>query len=461
MVASATHAAIAAVWRGESARVVGVLARIVRDVGLAEELAQDALVAALEEWPRSGVPDRPGAWLMTTAKNRALNAVRRARMMERKHDDLAHEVANEPPLEALEAALETAMDRDVTDDVLRLVFTACHPVLPQDARVALTLRLVGGLSTAEIARAFLVAEPTIAQRIVRAKRTLGEAQLPFEVPREELGARLASVLEVVYLIFNEGYSASAGDDVTRPALVDEALRLGRLVAELTPDEPEVLGLVALMELNASRIPARTDEHGEPVLLMDHDRARWDRALIASGLDHLARVAPAAGLGDGIAYGLPADHIPPIPRSAVSGASGREPDAPGFARSRLGPYRLQAEIAACHARAASAAATDWPRIAALYAELARQVPSPVIELNHAMAVSRAHGPAAGLELLDALTAQPALARYHWLPSARADLLESLGRIDEARAEFERAAALTDNARQRERLHARAKRCCGTD
>jgi RNA polymerase sigma-70 factor, ECF subfamily len=422
MVASATHEAIAAVWRGESARVVGVLARIVRDVGLAEELAQDALVAALEEWPRSGVPERPGAWLMTTAKNRALNTVRRARMMDRKHDDLAHEVANDPPLEALEAALETAMDRDVTDDVLRLVFTACHPVLPQDGRVALTLRLIGGLSTAEIARAFLVAEPTIAQRIVRAKRMLGEAQVPFEVPREELGARLASVLEVVYLIFNEGYSASAGDDVTRPALVDEALRLGRLLAELTPDEPEVLGLVALMELNASRIAARTDELGEPVLLMDQDRARWDRALIASGLDHLARAAPPAGLG---------------------------------------PYRLQAEIAACHARATSAAATDWPRIAALYAELVRQVPSPVIELNHAMAVSRADGPAAGLELLDALTAQPALARYHWLPSARADLLESLGRLDEARAEFERAAGLTDNARQRERLHARAKRCGGTD
>ena len=422
MVASATHDAITAVWRGESARVVGVLARIVRDVGLAEELAQDALVAALEEWPRSGVPERPGAWLMTTAKNRALNAVRRARMMDRKHEDLAHEAANDPPLEAIERALETAMDRDVTDDVLRLVFTACHPVLPQEARVALTLRLIGGLSTAEIARAYLVAEPTIAQRIVRAKRALGEAQVPFEVPRDELGARLASVLEVVYLIFNEGYSATTGDALTRPALVDEALRLGRLLTELTPDEPEVLALVALMELNASRMAARSDEHGEPVLLMDQDRARWDGALIAGGLAHLGRIAPGA--------------------------------APG-------PYRLQAEIAACHARAPSATATDWQRIAALYAELARQVPSPVIALNHAMAVSRAYGPAAGLALLDELAthpaAQPALARYHWLPSARADLLERLGRSDDARAEYERAAALTDNARQRERLLARAKRC----
>lgn len=420
MPASATQDAIIAVWKSESARVVAVLTRIVRDVGSAEELAQDALVAALDEWPRSGVPDRPGAWLMTTAKNRALNAARRARLLARKQEVLARETDTQVRLEDLEAALEAAMDGDINDDVLRLTFTACHPLLSQEARVALTLRLLGGLSTSEIARAFLVAEPTIAQRIVRAKRTLGEARVPFEVPRgEELGARLSSVLEVVYLIFNEGYAATAGQDLMRPALVDDALRLGRLLAELAPAEPEVLGLLSLMELTASRAPARTDGNGEPILLMDQDRSRWDTARIGNGLAMLAR---AEVLGRG-----------------------------------AGPYQLQASIAACHARASSAQETDWKRIVALYAELERLVPSPVIALNHAVAVSRAEGPAAGLALLDLLAAEPALERYHFLPSARADLLEKLGRHVEARAEFERAASLAANARQRERLRERAALC----
>jgi RNA polymerase sigma factor (sigma-70 family) len=418
--ASATHHAIASVWKSESARLVAGLVRVVRDVGLAEELAQDALVAALEQWPVAGVPERPGAWLMTTARNRAINAVRHARMADRKHEILGHELDTHVPLDDLEAALEAGMDDDVTDDVLRLVFTACHPILPKEARVALTLRLLGGLSTEEIARAFLVAEPTIAQRVVRAKRALAEARVPFEVPRgEALGARLSSVLEVVYLVFNEGYAATAGDALMRPALVDDALRLGRLLAELAPAEPEVLALLSLMQLQASRAPARADASGEPILLLDQDRSRWDAALVAGGLAALARAEALGG-------------------------------APG-------PYRLQASIAACHGRARAAADTDWRRIAALYGDLARVVPSPVVELNRAVAVSRAEGPAAGLGILDALASEPALARYHLLPSARADLLAQLGRHAEARAEFERAAALTQNARQRERLLERAAAC----
>jgi len=419
--ASATHHAITTVWKGESAKLVAGLVRIVRDVGLAEELAQDALVAALEEWPASGVPARPAAWLMTAAKNRALNAVRHARMAGRKHDALGHEIETHVPLAEVEAALEAAMDDVVGDDMLRLVFTACHPILSREARVALTLRLLGGLSTDEIARAFLVPEPTIAQRIVRAKRTLVEAEVPYEVPPPEaLGARLSSVLEVVYLVFNEGYAATAGEDLMRPALVGEALRLGRLLADIAPAEPEVLGLLALMQLHASRAPARTDANGEPILLPDQDRARWDAALVAGGL---ASLTQAAELG---------------------------PKNPG-------PYLLQASIVACHARARTAADTDWGRIAALYGDLARCAPSPVVELNRAVAVSRAEGPAAGLSLLDALASERALARYHLLPSARADLLEQLGRYAEARAEFERAASLTQNARQRERLLARAAAC----
>jgi RNA polymerase sigma-70 factor (ECF subfamily) len=418
MSASPTHDAITTVWKMESARVVGMLVRIVRDVGLAEELAQDALVAALEEWPRSGVPDRPGAWLMTTAKNRALNAIRHTRVANRVRDAIANETEAHVPREQLEAALEAGMDDDIADDVLRLVFIACHPVLSQEARVALTLRLLGGLSTAEIARAFLAGEPAISQRIVRAKQTLAQAHVAFELPRgEDLGPRLASVLEVVYLIFNEGYSATSGDDVIRPALVNDALRLGRLLADLAPAEPEVLGLLALMELQASRAPSRIDPSGEPVLLMDQDRSSWDASLVESGLAALERAE----------------------------SMGKAP----------GPYALQAAIAACHARARSAEDTDWRRIAALYGELEHSSPSPVIALNHAVAVSRAEGPAAGLALLDALALEPALQRYHFLPSARADLLERLGRHDEARAEFERAASLAENARQKSRLLARAR------
>jgi RNA polymerase sigma-70 factor (ECF subfamily) len=420
METSATHEAITAVWKTESARLVAVLARIVRDLGVAEELAHDALVAALVEWPRTGVPDRPGAWLMTTAKNRALNALRRVRLLESKREAILYEIETCVPAEQLEAALEAAMNEDVADDVLRLIFTACHPVLSQDARVGLTLRLLGGLSTSEIARAFLVQEPTIAQRIVRAKRMLREARVPFEVPTgKALAPRLASVLEVVYLIFNEGYTATAGDALVRPALTAEALRLGRLLTELAPAEPEVFALLSLMELQASRTPARTGLNGEPVLLMDQDRSLWDTALIAEGLAHLAQ---ARTLG-----------------------------------RASGPYQLQAEIAACHARASKAEETDWTRIATHYAHLERLAPSPVVALNHAVAVSRAEGPAAGLALLDALVDHPALATYHLLPSARADLLEKLGQFEEARAEFERAASLTENVRQRERLEDRARAC----
>jgi RNA polymerase sigma factor (sigma-70 family) len=416
---AAAHAAIASVWKQESARVVGALMRIVRDLGVAEELAQDALVTALEQWPTTGVPERPGAWLMTTAKHRALNAIKRARMVSRKHEALGHELADHLSAEQLEEAFDTMRD-ELGDEVLRLVFAACHPVLPREARVALTLRLVGGLSTAEIARAFLVADTAIGQRIVRAKRALADAGVAYEVPRGvELAARVGSVLEVVYLIFNEGYAATAGDDLMRPALMTEAVRLAGLLAELAPQEPEVHGLHALVQLQASRASARTDAAGDPVLLPDQDRARWDAALIEGGLAALARAEAAA---------------------------------PGTAP---GAYQLQAAIAACHARARIAEDTDWAHIAALYGELARVSPSPVVELNRALAVSRADGPAAGLAILDALASERSLAGYHLLPAARADLLARLGRRDEAIAEYERAASLADNTRQRDRLRARAR------
>ena len=410
--------AIASVWKQEGPRVVGYLVRILRDLALAEELAHDALVAALEDWPRSGVPERPGAWLMTTAKHRALNTLRRAKLASRTGEALARDAETQAPFELDE--IEARMTESVGDDVLRLIFIACHPVLSTEARVALTLRLIGGLTSEEIARAFLTVEPTIAQRIVRAKRSLAEAGAPFEVPRgDELARRLASVLEVVYLIFNEGYTATTGDDLMRPALAAEAIRIGALLAGLAPDEPEVHGLCALMLLHASRTQARVDADGEPVLLVDQDRARWDADLIARGLAALARAEALAA-------------------------------APG-------PYQLQAAIAACHTRAASVDATDWAAIAALYGELARRSPSPVIELNRAMAVSRAQGPEAGLALLDKLRRDKSLARYHLLPSARADLLERLGRRAEACREFKLAAELTGNARQRARLLARAAAC----
>jgi RNA polymerase sigma factor (sigma-70 family) len=416
----ATHRAIEAVWRIESAKVIAHVARMVRDVGLAEELAQDALVAALEHWPDAGVPDNPGAWLMVTAKNRALDRLRQEALHARKREELGHD------LDALEAhlvpdfvdTLDAARADDIGDDLLRLVFTACHPVLSTDARVALTLRLLGGLTTDEIARAFLVPEPTVAQRIVRAKRTLSAARVPFEVPQAEARApRLASVLQVIYLIFNEGYSATAGDDWMRPALCEEALRLGRVLSGLVPGESEVHGLVALMEIQASRIHARTDPRGRPVLLLDQDRSRWDALLIRRGL-----------------AALDAAHV-------LGGASG--------------PYALQAALAACHARAHRAEDTDWLQIVALYDALAQVAPSPVVELNRAVAVGMAFGPAAGLEIVDALAADAALANYHWLPSVRGDLLAKLGRMDEARAEFERAAAMTRNARERELLLERAR------
>jgi RNA polymerase sigma factor (sigma-70 family) len=411
-----THRTIDAVWRIESARLIAGLARIVRDVGLAEELAQDALVAALEKWPESGVPDNPGAWLMATAKHRAIDQLRRGQLRERKHAELGRDL--EEAREADLVALHAALDDDIGDDLLRLVFTACHPVLSSEARTAFTLRLLGGLTTEEIARAYLVPEPTIAQRIVRAKRTLRDAGVPFEVPRGlELAGRLASVLEVIYLIFNEGYAATAGEDWMRPGLCEDALRLGRILAGLLPKEPEVHGLIGLMEIQASRSRARIGPEGEPVLLLDQNRGRWDRILIQRGLAALARA------------------------EALSGARG--------------PYALQAAIAACHARALTPEATDWPRIAALYATLAEVVPSPVVELNRAMAVAMASGPAAGLAIVDALTAEPALAGYHLLPSVRGDLLAKLGRFAEARAEVERAASLTRNGRERDLLMARAE------
>ncbi|MFN2564941.1 MAG: RNA polymerase sigma factor [Gemmatimonadaceae bacterium] len=420
MTASDTHSAIEAVWRIESAKVIAGLARMVRDVGPAEDLAQDALVAALEQWPESGVPNNPGAWLMATAKRRAVDLLRRRTMAERKQEQVGYEI--EAQLQRAVPDLDAAIDDHVGDDLLRLVFTTCHPVLSTEARVALTLRLLGGLTTEEIARAFLVPESTVAQRIVRAKRTLAEAHVPFEVPRAgELASRLSSVLEVINLIFNEGYSATAGDDWVRPALCEDALRLGRILAELAPAEPEVHGLVALMEIQASRLRARVGPSGEPVLLLDQDRARWDQLLIRRGLAALERAEELGGA--------------------------------------LGPYALQAAIAACHARAHTAAETDWERIAALYDALAELAPSPVVELNRAVAVGMAFGPAAGLELADALTSEPSFKSYHLLPAVRGDLLAKLGRVDEARAELERAASLTRNARERELLLERARACAG--
>jgi len=428
---SSTNGAIDAVWRIESPRLIAGLARIVRDVGVAEDLAQDALVAALEQWPKSGVPDNPGAWLMTAAKHRAIDHFRRSTLLERKHEELGREFATR---EMVVPDLTSALDDDVGDDLLRLVFVSCHPVLSTEARVALTLRLLGGLTTVEIARAFLVPEPTIAQRIVRAKRTLAEKRVPFEVPRgPELGARLSSVLEVIYLIFNEGYSATAGDDWMRPALCEDALRLGRVLAELAPREPEVHGLVALMEIQASRSGARTGPSGEPILLLDQNRARWDQLLISRGL---------AALG----------------RSDNARAQKLRPADDG---DRQGPYALQAAIAACHARARTPEETDWAQIVALYAELARLTPSPVVELNRAVALAMAFGPAAGLELVDALTSEPSLQNYHLLPSVRGDLLKKLGRMDEARAEFERAASLTRNTRERKLLIGRARACAARE
>jgi RNA polymerase sigma-70 factor (ECF subfamily) len=421
--ADATHAAINAVWRIEAPKLIAGLVRLVRDVGLAEELAQDALVTALERWPEAGVPDNPGAWLMATARNRAVDLLRQRKMAARKHEELGRDADARAAkgAEELEAVIEAHLDDDIGDDLLRLVFTACHPVLSTEARVALTLRVLGGLTTDEIARAFLVPEPTIAQRIVRAKRALADARVPFEVPRgAELAGRLASVLEVIYLVFNEGYSASAGDDWMRPGLCEDALRLGRVLAELAPGEPEVHGLVALMEIQASRTPARTGPGGEPILLLEQNRGLWDRLLVRRGLAALDRATEQETTRGG---------------------------APG-------PYVLQAAIAACHARARAAAETDWARIVGLYDLLLRVSPSPIVALNRAVAVSMAAGPAAGLALVDALTGERALAGYHLLPSVRGDLLAKLGRAREARAELERAASMTRNERERALLLARA-------
>ena len=414
---------IEAIYRIESPKLIAKLARVLRDIGVAEELAQDALVAALETWPESGVPDNPGAWLMTTAKNRAINALHRRRRLDRKHEELGRDLETDEPRDR-GADLEAAIDDDLGDDLLRLVFAACHPVLSTEARLALTLRLLGGLTTQEIARAFLVAEPTIAQRIVRAKRTLTEQRVAFEVPsREDLAPRLASVLEVVYLMFNEGYAATSGDDWMRPALCEEALRLGRIIVGLVPEHAEAHGLVALMELHASRSPARVGEDGAPMLLGAQNRARWDRLLIRLGLAALERA------------------------ESLAAAAGRPRDA----------YTLQAAISACHSRAPAAADTDWARIAALYAELATLTGSPIVELNRAVAVAMAEGAQAGLAILDALETEPALEAYYLLPTARGDLLEKLGRASEARAEFERAAKLTKNERERAVLLGRAAAC----
>jgi RNA polymerase sigma factor (sigma-70 family) len=414
--ATDAHRSIETVWRIESARLIAGLARMVNDVRLAEDLARDALVAALQQWPESGVPDNPGAWLMAIGKRRAIDHFRRTATLERKHEDLGRELeARQAAAPALDAAID-----DVGDDLLRLMFIACHPVLSKEARVALTLRLLGGLTTEEIARAFLVPEPTVAQRIVRAKRTLAEARVPFEVPEgSDREARLASVLEVIYLIFNEGYSATAGDEWVRPALCEEALRLGRVLAELVPGESEVHGLVAIMEIQASRLRARTGPTGAPVLLLDQDRTRWDQLLIRRGLAALDRAEKLGGM--------------------------------------LGPYALEAAIAACHARARTPEETDWVRILALYDALAQTAPSPVVELNRAVAVAMAFGPAAGLELVDALTSEPSLLSYHHLPSVRGELLVKLGRRDEAAAEFERAASLTRNRSVRRLLQERAAAC----
>ncbi len=414
----AANRAIEAVWRIESARLIAGLARMVRDVGLAEDLAQDALVAAMEKWPQSGVPDNPGAWLMATAKNRAIDLMRRESTFERKQEELARGMGVRMAMDR--ADFDAALDDEIGDDLLGLMFTCCHPLLSREARVALTLQLLGGLATPEIARAFLVRESTVAQRLVRAKRTLRDARVPFEVPRgEELDARLPSVLEVIYLVFNEGYAASAGEDWIRPALCEEALRLGRILAELAPAEPEAHGLIALLEIQASRSAARLGPGGEPVLLLDQDRSRWDLLLIGRGLAALER---AEGL-----------------------------------RGPLGPYGLQAAIAACHARAREAEDTNWVRIAALYDALSQIAPSPIVELNRAVALTMAFGPEAGLELLDRIAAEPALAGYHLLPSVRGDTLAKLGRREEAAAEFRRAAELTENARERALLLRRAEEC----
>jgi RNA polymerase sigma factor (sigma-70 family) len=410
------HCSIEAVWRIESARLIAGLARIVRDVGVAEELAQDALVTALEKWPESGIPDNPGAWLMATAKHRALDHFRRGKLLERKHEELGRELKSQQ--ESALANFEISEGSEIEDDLLRLVFISCHPILSKEARVALTLRLLGGLTTSEIGRAFLTPEPTIAQRIVRAKRTLTEARVPFEVPAaEERAARLSSVIEVIYLIFNEGYSATAGNDWMRPELCADALRLGRMLAELTPKEPEVHGLVALMEIQSSRFGARTTPTGEPILLLEQNRAQWDQLLIRRGLAALDRANRIGGVG---------------------------------------PYVLQAAIAACHARAHTAEETEWTRIAELYADLARVAPSPIVQLNRAVAIAMAFGPAAGLELVDALSTDPSLKNYHLLPAVRGDFLFKLGRFAEAREEFERAATLAQNARERDLLLARARK-----
>jgi RNA polymerase sigma factor (sigma-70 family) len=414
---SDVNRAIDAVWRIESPRLIAALARITGDVGLAEDLAHDALVAALERWPQTGVPDNPGAWLMATAKHRAIDMHRRSKRIERKHEQIGHELDARQEMSVSD--LDAALDDDIGDDLLRLMFTACHPVLSTDARVALTLRLLGGLTTDEIARGFVVPEATVAQRIVRAKRTLAEAHVPFEVPRgSDRDERLSSVLGVIYLVFNEGYSATAGEDWTRPALCEDAVRLGRVLAELAPNEAEVHGLVALMEIQASRLRARTGPSGEPILLLDQDRGKWDQLLIRRGLTALARAEQLGGA--------------------------------------RGPYALQAAIVACHARARTADETDWERIVALYDALAELTPSPIVELNRAVAVSMAYGPALGLELVDALRSEPALKTYHLLPSVRGDLLMKLGRLGEAHSEFEHAASLTRNARERGLLLERARK-----
>jgi len=420
--ATDTHCAIEAVWRIEQAKLIAGLARLVRDVGVAEELAQDALVAALEQWPKSGIPEKPGAWLMASAKHRAIDLFRRNKLLERKHREISYELEIEQ--EAAHPDFDTALDDSVGDDLLRLIFISCHPVLSTEARVALTLRLLGGLTTEEIARAFLVPETTIQQRIVRAKHTLSEKRVPFEVPPgAELRDRLTSVLAVIYLIFNEGYSATAGDDWMRPQLCEEALRLGRILAELAREEPEVHGLVALMEIQASRFPARTASTGEPVLLLDQDRARWNQLLIRRGLAALERAEALAGTSRGAA----------------------------------GPYALQAAIAACHARARTPEETDWARIVGLYGALAELTPSPIIDLNRAVALAMLFGPEAGLEVVEALRSEQALQRYHLLPSVRGDLLRKLGRLEEARTEFVRAAGLTQNERERKLLLDRAAGC----
>jgi RNA polymerase sigma factor (sigma-70 family) len=425
MAASDTNLAINAVFRIEQAKLIAGLARIVRDVGLAEELAQDALVTALERWPQTGIPDNPGAWLMAAGKHRAIDRIRRAKMLERKHQELGREMEIEQELSMPD--LDRAMDNEVGDDLLRLMFTACHPTLSTEARVALTLRLLGGLTTEEIARAFLATEATVAQRIVRAKRTLAEKQVPFEVPRgPDLAERLSSVLEVIYLVFNEGYAATAGNDWMKPQLCEEALRLGRILAELAPQEPEVHGLVSLMEIQFSRVRARTDANGDPILLMDQNRSLWDQLLIRRGLAALERADKVA------------DSLQRAP----------------------GPYLLQAAIAACHAQARTPDATDWQQIAALYTVLVNVMPSPIVELNRAVAVAMAEGPAAGLALADALTNEPSLKTYHLLPSVRGDFLFRLGRLEEARTEFERAASLTKNAREQAVLAARAAACSRT-